>query len=195
MTQFAGCHCLFSFVCSVTCVSFLLNFLGWSLKQKSKFSKSSPVVMLGKSYKLKDPGEALSIQPSYIWNHVIHDFNSRCVIVSGERESFHCSFVSLLWLTYRRGFPPLAGCTLTNDSGWGCVLRTGQMMLAQGLLLHLLPPGDHSHSYTAVSHMYVTIFLLFHLSISLRLDLVCEPPRVQRRYGPGESTRRLQAEF
>ncbi|KAM9346171.1 cysteine protease atg4da-like [Symphorus nematophorus] len=87
---------------------------GWSLKQKSKFSKSSPVIMLGHSYELKD---------------------------QGEREHFRRSFTSLLWLTYRRGFPPLAGGSLTTDSGWGCVLRTGQMLLARGLLLHLMPPG------------------------------------------------------
>ncbi|XP_055366783.1 cysteine protease atg4da-like isoform X2 [Betta splendens] len=85
----------------------------WPLKQKSKFSKSSPVVMLGKSYKLRD---------------------------QGKRECFRCSFASLLWLTYRRGFAPLVGCALTTDSGWGCVLRTGQMLLARGLMLHLLPP-------------------------------------------------------
>ncbi|CAJ1075701.1 cysteine protease ATG4D-like [Xyrichtys novacula] len=87
---------------------------GWSWKQKSKFSKSSPVIMLGKSFELKD---------------------------QEERERFRCSFTSLLWLTYRRGFPPLPGGFLTTDSGWGCVLRTGQMLLAQGLLLHLMPPG------------------------------------------------------
>ncbi|XP_051243471.1 cysteine protease atg4da isoform X1 [Dicentrarchus labrax] len=87
---------------------------GWSLKQKSKFSKSSPVIMHGQSYELKD---------------------------QGERERFRRSFASLLWLTYRRGFPSLAGSSLTTDSGWGCVLRTGQMLLAQGLLLHLMPPG------------------------------------------------------
>ncbi|XP_020511664.2 cysteine protease atg4da [Labrus bergylta] len=87
---------------------------GWSLKQKSKFSRSSPVIMLGKSYELKD---------------------------QGDREHFRRSFTTLLWLTYRRGFPPLSGGSLTTDSGWGCVLRTGQMLLAQGLLLHLMPPG------------------------------------------------------
>ncbi|XP_073351316.1 cysteine protease atg4da-like [Pagrus major] len=87
---------------------------GWSLKQKSKFSKSSPVIMLGQSYELKD---------------------------QGERERFRRSFVSLLWLTYRRGFPQMPGGSLTTDSGWGCVLRTGQMLLAKGLLLHLMPPG------------------------------------------------------
>ncbi|XP_031726641.1 cysteine protease ATG4D-like [Anarrhichthys ocellatus] len=87
---------------------------GWSLKQRSKFSKSSAVIMFGQSYELRD-----------------HD----------EKERFRRSFASRLWLTYRRGFPQLEGCSLTTDSGWGCVLRTGQMLLAQGLLLHLMPPG------------------------------------------------------
>ncbi|XP_035769882.1 cysteine protease ATG4D-like isoform X2 [Neolamprologus brichardi] len=86
---------------------------GWTLKQKSKFSKRSPVFMLGKSYELKDE----------------------------DQQHFRCCFASLLWFTYRRGFRPLPGSSLTTDSGWGCVLRSSQMLLAQGLLLHLMPPG------------------------------------------------------
>ncbi|KAK7175455.1 hypothetical protein R3I93_002383 [Phoxinus phoxinus] len=87
---------------------------GWSLKGKPRLSKSRPVCLLGQSYQL-----------SY----------------SGERECFRRAFSSLLWMTYRRGFPPLDGSALGSDAGWGCMLRSAQMLLAQGLILHIMPAG------------------------------------------------------
>ncbi|XP_057717652.1 cysteine protease atg4da-like isoform X1 [Corythoichthys intestinalis] len=87
---------------------------GLSFKQKSNLGKNSTVVFFGTSYQLRD---------------------------RGENECFHHSFAALLWFTYRRGFPQLKGSSLTTDSGWGCLLRTGQILLARGLLLHLMPEG------------------------------------------------------
>jgi len=49
---------------------------------------------------------------------------------------------SRLWITYRKNFPPIMDftgmSTYTSDSGWGCMIRTTQMLMANALIFHTL---------------------------------------------------------
>jgi cysteine protease ATG4 len=46
-----------------------------------------------------------------------------------------------MWFTYRKDFPQVGDSDYTTDTGWGCMIRSAQMMLATGLSYHLLGKG------------------------------------------------------
>lgn len=48
-------------------------------------------------------------------------------------------FRSLMWFTYRSGFAPDAIPPFQSDAGWGCMMRSGQMLLSQVLMILLTP--------------------------------------------------------
>ncbi|CAL9695562.1 unnamed protein product [Knipowitschia caucasica] len=97
----------------------------WALKSKTSFSRNSPVLLLDDDDDESPTQEACS-----------EATDEDCAM--GNVEAFRRDFASRVWLTYREEFPPLPGSSLTSDCGWGCMLRAGQMMLAQALVLHLL---------------------------------------------------------
>lgn len=47
-------------------------------------------------------------------------------------------FHTLIWFSYRQEFPEIVPTPFRSDVGWGCMLRTGQMMLANVLQRRLL---------------------------------------------------------
>ena len=57
--------------------------------------------------------------------HPVHDYHPR-----KQYES------SLFWFTYRYDFPEIVPYRITSDAGWGCMLRSAQMLLAHTLRVH-----------------------------------------------------------
>ncbi|XP_046542398.1 LOW QUALITY PROTEIN: cysteine protease ATG4B-like [Haliotis rubra] len=50
-----------------------------------------------------------------------------------DMEDLKHDIVTRLWFTYRKNFAHIGGSGPNSDQGWGCMLRCGQMMLAQAL--------------------------------------------------------------
>jgi hypothetical protein len=71
----------------------------------------------------------------------------RAAVIFGQSvapENIREVLARALWLTYRRKFPSLraaTGCTLTSDGGWGCTVRSSQMLVANALLRVLAAAG------------------------------------------------------
>ncbi len=62
---------------------------------------------------------------------------SSSVLSEGSRQ-FRYDMRSRFWFTYRCGLEPITAHGLTSDSGWGCMLRSAQMMFAAALSMHAL---------------------------------------------------------
>lgn len=56
-------------------------------------------------------------------------------------SDFYDDFVSRLWMTYRHNYPPIRPSNHKTDIGWGCMLRSGQSLLANTLIIHFLSRG------------------------------------------------------
>lgn len=110
---------------------------GWTVKMKTSFSKESPVWLLGRCYhrKLSPTGSLES--STEIGTEATAQQPMEQIYGEGI-EGFKSDFSSRIWMTYRREFPTMIGSSFTTDCGWGCMLRSGQMLLAQALVCHFL---------------------------------------------------------
>ena len=92
----------------------------------------------------KDPKEPATFSSSPIWMmgraYSLEEYNKE------HLQDFYDDFSSIIWFTYRSHFPPLGNTLLTTDMGWGCMIRTGQMMLARALSVNFLGKGNFHFS-------------------------------------------------
>ncbi|KAL7648308.1 UNVERIFIED_CONTAM: hypothetical protein RMT77_000214 [Armadillidium vulgare] len=77
-----------------------------------------------------------------------------------QLEDLRSDFLTRIWLTYRRNFPLISDTTFTSDKGWGCMLRCGQMVMAESLLRYHFgrdwkwSPEEESKSYLRIISLF-----------------------------------------
>lgn len=97
--------------------------------QKAIEFSSSPIWMLGRCYLPKQTPDAT-------------DDEDDCELIERDTASqfgeFLSDFYTRFHFTYRSGFSAIGDSLITSDFGWGCMLRSAQMLLGQAFQFHFL---------------------------------------------------------
>ena len=64
-----------------------------------------------------------------------------------DEAAFREFWQSLVWFSYRSDFPAIDQTPYTSDAGWGCTLRTAQMLLANAFLHHFVGHGSSNSGF------------------------------------------------
>eukprot|EP00954_Amorphochlora_amoebiformis_P003644 282473-Amorphochlora_amoeboformis.AAC.1 len=118
------------------------SMFGQNSDNKAVFTNRAAIWVLGAEYNVRGPARdphavAKSMGPKKLRELLIKEFEKRNRFAGAD-------IYSKVWLTYREEFPAIRGGQTgewTTDAGWGCMLRTTQMMFCQGLIIHYL--GRH----------------------------------------------------
>ncbi|KAM7274874.1 hypothetical protein ACFE04_016740 [Oxalis oulophora] len=103
---------------------------------------------------------------SDIWLLGVHykisqDDSSGDSAVKDGLTGFKEDFSSRILITYRKGFDAIGDSKFTSDVGWGCMLRSSQMLIAQALLFHRLGRSWRKTSNKQLDKEYIEILNLF----------------------------------
>ncbi|KAF9089131.1 Cysteine protease atg4 [Mortierella sp. AD031] len=80
--------------------------------------------------------------PSNLSNEPIYLMGRLYTPSPTQWTDFQRDFTSgLIWCTYRHSYPPIKPSTFTTDVGWGCMLRSGQGLLANALAIQFMGRG------------------------------------------------------
>jgi cysteine protease ATG4 len=76
-----------------------------------------------------------------------------------QSNEFRAQLETIPWLTYRSGFSSLdPSVDITSDAGWGCTIRSSQMLIAYSLILAELGSGfvrtDNSELYPKIVSLF-----------------------------------------
>ncbi|CAI0541019.1 unnamed protein product [Linum tenue] len=107
-------------------------------------TQTSDIWLLGTCYKISADGCSAEAEATgNILAEFTHDISSRILV------------------TYRKGFDAIGDSKLTSDVGWGCMVRSSQMLIAQALLCHQFGRSWRRTSVEPQDQDYITILHLF----------------------------------